>query len=397
MLDTRSILTALMVCVFTAALALGAVMERDHPAARRAQAAALLQALGWLFILASGLVRGSAAEVALSVLSMACLSFSLAVLRSAFVRWARLPEGARWPWVLAALMPLGYALGWSSYVFRSGWSNGLLTLQMLSLAWTLARPRRHEQAPGRWRWLVVASMLLQAVATLARAWLAMFRTEAYPNFLAPHPINFAAALMAVVTTVLTLVGLLLAHRDEAARELRRLAAVDGLTGLLNRRTWMERARLALARAQRHGRPVSVLLLDLDHFKRLNDSRGHACGDAALVMSGELLNAALRQGDLAGRYGGEELCVLLEDADERAAAAFDARVRERLSARAREALDLPLTHSTGHVTWRAAAGDAGTDSGALLDRLLRQADAALYEAKARGRDRAVGHGELPHAA
>jgi diguanylate cyclase (GGDEF)-like protein len=392
MLDVRSILTALLVCVLTTALALGAVMERDHPAARRAQGAAVLQALGWLALLAGGLHRGTLAEAVLAVIGTTCLSFSLALLRSAFLGWARLPDGARWPWVLAILLPLGYALSWPSYAIRSGWSNGLLAVLMLSLAWTLARPGRHGDAPGRWRWLVVASMLLQAGVTLGRGFLAVFMTGSYPSFLAPHPVNVAAALLALTTTVLTLVGLLLAHRDEAAQELRRLASVDGLTGLLNRRAWMERAGAALARAQRQGRTVSVLMLDLDHFKALNDAHGHARGDAALSLTGEVLTGALRRGDLAGRYGGEELCVLLEDADAADAATFDARVRERLVRRAKEVLGLPLTHSTGHVTWRPGATDADAPAEALLERLLADADAALYEAKAQGRARAVGRAD-----
>ena len=164
------------------------------------------------------------------------------------------------------------------------------------------------------------------VCTLWRGILGAFFTESYPTFLAPHPVNYAFAIVANATTVLSLMAVLLAHRDEAARELERLATVDGLTGVLNRNAWMSRAATEMAVSVRYGHPVAVLMIDLDHFKQINDTRGHDAGDRTLVFIARALQAAVRPGDLVGRYGGEEFCVLMNHADNAAAGAFDARMR-----------------------------------------------------------------------
>src|SRR5439155_14389220 len=127
--------------------------------------------------------------------------------------------------------------------------------------------------------------------------------------------------------VLFLVAILLAHREEAARELESLATLDGLTGAFNRRAWLIHAHRELAMSERYGHPVALLMIDLDHFKHVNDTRGHEAGDDALKFVARALQAAVRVGDVVGRHGGEEFCVLMNHADDAAAIAFDARVRE----------------------------------------------------------------------
>jgi diguanylate cyclase (GGDEF)-like protein len=233
---------------------------------------------------------------------------------------------------------------------------------------------------GKWRWLLVVSMLAQMVVTLWRGILGAFFTESYPAFLAPHPVNVAFAIIANATTVLSLMAVLLAHRDEAARELERLATLDGLTGALNRRAWMTRAATEMAVSVRYGHPVAVLMIDLDHFKQINDSHGHDAGDRALVFSARVLQAALRPGDLVGRYGGEEFCVLMTHADHAAASAFDARVRKDFASVAERELGFPLAYSAG-IAMRESPGDT-------LAAMLKRADAALYGAKAQGRSRTL---------
>jgi predicted signal transduction protein with EAL and GGDEF domain len=189
-------------------------------------------------------------------------------------------------------MPIGYGLGFSSYPFRVGWANGLLAVEMAMLAAIVWR--KPALPVGRWRWLLVVSLLAQLAATLGRGVLGAFFTESYPTFLAPHPVNYAFAIVANVTTVLSLMAVLLAHRDEAARELERLATVDALTGVLNRGAWMSRAATELAVSVRYAYPVAVLMIDLDHFKQINDTRGHADGDRALVFVARALEAAVRR-------------------------------------------------------------------------------------------------------
>jgi len=371
-IDIATLLCALMINQITMAVALPAVMGQVSRPARLAQVVVLLQAAGWALLLTSGLAPpGAWPDRALSTVSMACIAASLAMLARAFDLWCGRGAHDRVPVWIAVLLPLGYALGFSSYAFRVGWANGLLALQMLLFAVSLAR--RPPLPVGRWRWLMVVSLLAQALVTAWRGVLGVFFTESYPSFLAPHPVNYAAAVVVNATSLLSLVGILLAHRDDAARGLERLATLDGLTGVFNRRAWLARASEELAVSLRYAQPLAVLMIDLDHFKQINDSRGHEAGDRALRLVAAALQAAVRTGDLVGRYGGEEFCVLMNQADHAAARAFDRRLRSRLAESAPRELGFALDYSAG-IAMRTAADDT-------LEAMLRRADATLYRAKA----------------
>jgi diguanylate cyclase (GGDEF)-like protein len=163
---------------------------------------------------------------------------------------------------------------------------------------------------------------------------------------------------------------------ERCERAEREARTDALTGLPNRRYILEACERELAAARRYGRAFSVLLFDLDHFKALNDTHGHAAGDAALVAVAGVLERQVRKPDLPARFGGEEFLVLLPDARESCALA----AAERLRATIRD-LDLTptrITASFGVATWQPA--DDGVED------MLARADRALYRAKRAGRDR-----------
>ncbi len=164
-----------------------------------------------------------------------------------------------------------------------------------------------------------------------------------------------------------------ARRLEATRtELEGLAKQDSLTGLPNRRALDERLAAACDRAAGLGRPLAVVLADVDHFKKLNDALGHPAGDRALAAA---LRAAARDADVVARYGGEEFCVLLPGADVEAARVVAERLRAAVAGA--DFADRPMTASFGVAGWR-----PGLTAGELLD----AADQALYRAKAEGRDR-----------
>jgi len=169
---------------------------------------------------------------------------------------------------------------------------------------------------------------------------------------------------------------------EAREDLRRLATRDPLTNVWNRRAILEILERELARGERDGRPVGVVLLDLDHFKRINDTHGHPVGDAVLVEAARRMLQGVRPSDAIGRIGGEEFVVVLPNCDEAETATIAERLRELMAAAPVEAHGGPIgvTASLGWVV--TAAGPARTSS------LLRAADAALYEAKRRGRNRVV---------
>jgi diguanylate cyclase (GGDEF)-like protein len=153
---------------------------------------------------------------------------------------------------------------------------------------------------------------------------------------------------------------------------------DPLTRLLNRSGWHEQASHAVSQAQRHGLPLSVLMIDLDFFKNINDAHGHEAGDAALQCFSQVLKRCQRSGDVAARLGGEEFGVLLPLSDATAAQHFDQRLRTVLAATAHEQLNCPLNFSAG-----LAVLDSPDET---LESLMARADTALYRAKHAGRGR-----------
>jgi two-component system cell cycle response regulator len=162
---------------------------------------------------------------------------------------------------------------------------------------------------------------------------------------------------------------------------RRLATTDMLTGLLNRRAFLDAIERERARSDRHAFPLSLLLLDIDHFKRVNDGRGHAAGDAVLRGVARILASVARKSDFVARWGGEEFVLALPQTSEAGARVAAERVRRAVAAESHQMPDrgLPLT-----VT--ASIGAASAEAPWSVDQLVTAADAAMYAAKARGRNR-----------
>jgi diguanylate cyclase (GGDEF)-like protein len=175
------------------------------------------------------------------------------------------------------------------------------------------------------------------------------------------------------------------HRqmEEAIRELTRVASTDELTGLRNRRRFGEDLAAACAFASRDGSPLSLIMLDVDHFKSYNDSFGHIAGDRILCIFAEILNQISRQNDIVARFGGEEFTVLLPATDRLGAIEAGERQRQAL-----ESYDWPLRPIS------ASLGIATLDgTGFTPIRLLDQADRALYRSKRDGRNRVTHFDDL----
>jgi diguanylate cyclase (GGDEF)-like protein len=165
------------------------------------------------------------------------------------------------------------------------------------------------------------------------------------------------------------------HNARLLSENERLATRDSLTGLANRRLFDESLQREVARAQRLAAPLSLLVLDVDHFKQVNDSYGHQIGDAVLREVADALVANTKSFDVAARYGGDEFVLLLPGCSLADAAGVADRVRDGI---ARSVGEAPVTISVGLATMPDNASDA--------ERLMAAADAALYDAKRTGRDR-----------
>ncbi|QHI98905.1 MEKHLA domain-containing protein [Xylophilus rhododendri] len=168
-------------------------------------------------------------------------------------------------------------------------------------------------------------------------------------------------------------------RKTEEQALRRAAATDDLTGLAGRGHFMRMASQELTEALVHGRPMALVMLDVDHFKRINDRYGHAAGDGVLREVARLCEEVTRAQDLAGRIGGEEFCLLLPDADIEAAMTLAERLRATLARH-------PLEVGGETLTLSASLGVAQARAGDSISLLLARADAALYVAKRSGRNR-----------
>lgn len=173
---------------------------------------------------------------------------------------------------------------------------------------------------------------------------------------------------------------------KSQEELRRLAMTDALTGLFNRRYFNQVAEEELGRALRYQRPLSVMLFDIDHFKRVNDTFGHSSGDRVLAMLARITREVLRSTEIPARYGGEEFIVLLPETPAAAAAA----VAERLRAKIEEAVlstergPIKVTASFG-ISDALVCSDTQVDD-QLLSEFVSTADRAMYASKAAGRNR-----------
>lgn len=165
-------------------------------------------------------------------------------------------------------------------------------------------------------------------------------------------------------------------------ELERLASTDPLTGLYNRRALQEMGEREFARSRRTGRPFAVVLVDVDHFKHINDQHGHAVGDEVLAELADRLRRNVRTVDLVARWGGEEFCLLLVESDAVGAVITAQRLRAAVA-------DGPFETTAGSLPVTVSLGVAGVEADtASLGELISRADGALYEAKHAGRDRHV---------
>jgi len=170
----------------------------------------------------------------------------------------------------------------------------------------------------------------------------------------------------------------IARRLHSEQQLRDCATRDGLTGLLNRTTLMQVGEVEILRARRYSRSVSLIMIDVDHFKRINDAHGHPAGDQVLQAVAETCRRSLRSCDVVARYGGEEFVILLPETGTDGAVNVAERIRRNATRIALDSADVAITISAGV----AVLGTGILDLGALIS----AADRALYRAKRTGRDR-----------
>lgn len=358
---------------------------RRHDGLLQWSVALLVNAVGHTLLL----LRGQIPDVISIVGANGMLSGSLALLLAAIFQF----QGRSARWMLFLVPPVMLvcliALLADDFTERVALVGTVLGLQSLWAAGAIVRYRR--STVGRGQWLVVAGLAAEAAVLLSRAFGAMLDLEAARSILDSSAVQTLTFLTTFSVVLVSSLGFIFMLRDRADENNRVMAARDPLTGVANRRSLVASLDRDVARALRTHESIAVMMVDIDHFKHVNDQYGHPVGDKVLCSVVDVLRERVRAQDLVGRYGGEEFMVVLPDTDmagaERLARALCLAVAEsRCHVSAADVpgsgpggLDIQVTVSIGVYAGRPAPDDS-------WDLLIAAADRALYQAKENGRNR-----------
>jgi len=254
----------------------------------------------------------------------------------------------------------------------------------LALVLKLLLSRQDEpRNPGARLAGIVAVLMIAVYAVRAIGSLLLFGGGM--SITGTNPLQSVLVLVLMFLSITLNFGFLLMAIDRLRSEVAELALLDDLTGVGNRRHLMQRLTDECARSERSGEPFALLAIDLDGFKAINDSNGHAAGDACLQHFTLMAQTRLRPGDMLARTGGDEFCIVLPASTLREAAMIARRILEicRDDAEACVGADIPISISIGVAQWTAEVG-------AFPDRLISHADRALYAAKNDGKNRYAVH-------
>ena len=315
----------------------------------------------------------------LMIVSNAVYALAFAEMARALYRFAGQPHRGLAPLLLVALVALvnyAFSVAWPQPRIRIASTCLLFGGLQFAVALPILRGRsllRHSD------YLTGSLFLACGIVAIARAGVEVLALMQPPVALHASMREIFLVFGAVLPTLGT-IGFMLMCGDRLNGDLARLAMVDPLTGVYNRRTLAGLAEKAIDQALHEGRPLSLLALDVDHFKRINDQFGHDVGDDALRGLVALIQEALPHGPILSRIGGEEFAVLIADKDEEEACELAERVRRHIERTpvSIEGRPLNLRVSIGVASLDGDTGDLGL--------LLRDADRALYSAKRGGRNR-----------
>lgn len=375
-LDMRTIVVMLLVTsvLMAITLAIGIRTGRDAVFAKWNISLGLLS-LGWLLVAS----RGVLPDIIGIALADAFLVAGLCVELVAVIEFG----GGRAPRALLIVPgPLSFVLlipTLGNYAALTLVSGVALAAALGAIAVVAARL---QPAAGPARWALAISSLAGAIMLSVRAANIWLNPEMQPDVFTGSDLNAATFLVLFAMTLVIPVAFLLMHRERAEAELTRLATFDVMTGLFNRRAFMDLAERELARAKRTGAPFAVLMMDLDLFKRVNDDYGHQAGDRVLAAFGAVALRSVRAEDLVGRYGGEEFCAILPGATMDKAVEIAERIRRAVA-------ETPLAGLARTITVSIGVAACGPNAGGTLDAAIARADEALYRAKNESRNRTVG--------
>ena len=376
LLDPKTTLAYYVLTSLTlAALLIVAFRGRFTPALRLWLTSLLLQSAGWCFISLQQLPYPWLTTAIGPVLVSTSFSFIV----EAVMRFYGQPSKHYWPFWPIPCAVVAVLLWHDVPATRQIALNLCYAFQLTAGALFLLK--RKDPHRGL-RWLMAGSSFFACVLLFIRVAYLIGNQDDVPALLIASPFQSLTFSVGFVLRLVFTCGFLLlieAHRND---ELTWLAAMDSLTGIYNRRTFINLAETELARSQRHQQPLALLLLDLDHFKLINDTLGHQAGDCILQQLRTIAEPCMRSHDFMGRYGGEEFCILAPETDADGAFILAERLRQAL------AEHVTLSGNGASIKITASIGVAcrtGRES-TTLDELLSMADTALYRAKNEGRNR-----------
>jgi diguanylate cyclase (GGDEF)-like protein len=233
------------------------------------------------------------------------------------------------------------------------------------------------------RWMVMAGFLAGGFTFLVRALIVSIDPSQLKGFLVATPFQIVSLMVAFLAVMFNSIGFILLHLERAEESAQRLAVIDPLTDVFNRRTFLELADKEIARAQRTQSPLGFIMIDIDHFKKINDENGHQAGDIVLKKVVEAMKGGLRREDLLVRYGGEEFCIVVPGVGVDQATLLAERAREAV-----QKLRIPIKGNVIAVTISAGVTAMRRSVEESIEELISRADQALYEAKRGGRNRVV---------
>lgn len=253
-----------------------------------------------------------------------------------------------------------------------------LTVGSLFVASALVMtPRKITLYPARALYALVSS--LHGLFLLGRPWLFQLGDAGLFSRDGLIAVSQFVALESIVAIVLMALCIIMLSSEQMMLELKHIAERDALTGVFNRRAFLTLLRKTAAQLERLHKPLSILLVDLDHFKRINDNAGHKTGDKALRHFIHIAQGCIREGDVIGRIGGEEFAIFLPTADLAEAHVVAQRLRGSLEAH-------PLAYKHSRIGITASIGIASKLPNESAEAALHRADKAMYRAKRNGRNR-----------
>lgn len=340
------------------------------------------------FAVSFGLIELTAQGAIANPILIQFMPHAFGVIGCACAHSASIALGGRRPirWTLYAALAICLAIGAS--LSRPDASAERASLAFFSMAAFLAMASISFISESRWRsqfggWLAILSTISMAIVLAAASALILLGGNDSLTFSSMPSLLFAFEACFLASSF----AFILSAGELARSQAIELSMRDGLTGLLTKRAFFETCGPAISRARRQSTRCCALMVDIDFFKRVNDTHGHLSGDAVIAHASSLISSALRASDICARFGGEEFCVLLPDTDTEGARQVALRILE--SAREqpaivsltgqKELLTIPFTVSVGLHVQKLSDHDT-------LSTLLSKADEALYASKRSGRDR-----------